>query len=56
MEERKKQSQKSEVKVQNAVTPRLVVAFLELNETGREEAIKRVQELGEMLRVRRCYK
>lgn len=51
-EQRKKLAERYEAKVQNAVDPRLVAAFLALNETGREEAIKRVQELGELERYR----
>lgn len=52
-EQRKKLVQRYEGKVQNTVDSRLVAAFRALNDTGREEAIKRVQELGEIERYRK---
>lgn len=50
--QRKKLAERYQAKVENAVDSRLVAAFLALNEVGKEEAIKRVQELGEIERYR----
>lgn len=45
--------QRYESRLENAVDARLVAAFQALNEEGREEAIKRVQELTELKRYRK---
>lgn len=45
--------QRYEGKLENAVDARLVAAFRALNEEGREEAVKRVQELAELKRYRK---
>lgn len=45
--------QRYEGKLENAVDARLVAAFRALNEQGRKEAVKRVQELAELKRYRK---
>jgi hypothetical protein len=40
-------------KLDTAVDTRLITAFQALNETGREEAVKRVQELAELERYKK---